>query len=239
MKVIVTGFVNTMPKSRRIAGFIYLPLHIVALPLLLSMFFVYVPVNGVTQSNVGIVSNIIYYAIGIVFCLTVFWKYLRSAFDILLDNFGKNILMIVFAYIIYTMLSYMASVVLLVLGGDALTNPNNAELASEAAKSIKTSLALTVILGPIVEEILFRGVLFGTLRGRNRTWAYIITMVVFAVYHLWQYVLVYQDWRMLLFAISYLPAGYALSWLYEKTNCIWMSIFLHMLINGVAMSTII
>ena len=31
-----------------------------------------------------------------------------------------------------------------------------------------------------------------------------------------------------------IPAGYALAWLYDKTNCIWMPIFLHMLINALA-----
>ena len=86
MKVIITGFINTMSKPQRTAGWIYLPLHIAIIPLLLGMLAFYAP-NGIDDVTI----NIIYYSIGLAFCLIVMWRYLRGAFDILLDNFLRTL----------------------------------------------------------------------------------------------------------------------------------------------------
>lgn len=230
MKIVITGFANTMSKPQRIAGYVYLPFHIFVIPLFLGMLAVYLPggLNDVTL-------NIILYGVGLAFCLICMWKYLRSAFDTLLDNLAVNISALCFGYVINILLSYLATGVLFAILGDQITNPNNVEVINLASESPRAVMALAVFIAPIVEEILFRGVIFGSLQQKHRRLAFIVSIALFAFYHVWQYALVSNDLTMLWYMISYVPVGYALAWVYEKTNSIWVSIFLHMMINGISM----
>lgn len=230
MKVVITGFLNTMTKPQKIAGFIYLPLHVVIIPLLLAMAAYWLP-DGLGE----LTANIIYYSAGLLFCLICMWNYLRGAFDIMLDNPAVSISALIIGYFIWLLLSYLAAGALLALLGDKISNPNNDAVLALAENSPRAVLGLAVFIAPIVEETLFRGVVFGSLRTKHRTLAYIISIAAFAVYHVWQYALASTDWTLLAYAVQYIPAGYAMAWTYEKTNSIWIPIFLHMSINLMSM----
>ena len=93
--------------------------------------------------------------------------------------------------------------------------------------------AVAVFLAPLVEEPIFRGGVFGLLRRYSRAAAYGASMLLFAVYHLWSYALL--DASAWLYLLQYLPAGFLLARIYEKTNSLWSAIFLHMTVNGVSM----
>lgn len=234
MKIIVTGFYNTMKKPQKLAGMIYLPLHIFVLPLLIAMLAVYLP-SGLDD----VTANIIYYALGFGFCLFVMFRYLRTAFDVLLDNLVKVILAIVFSYIVYMMLNFVVSAVLLATLGDQLLNPNTEAVADIAVSGgLGPTVGLVVFIAPIVEEVLFRGVLFGAIRDKSRWLAYTVSILVFGIYHVWQFALVSMDITVLIYLIQYIPAGFALARCYEQTNCIWAPIFMHMFINGLGMAAL-
>ena len=231
MKIVVSGYLNTMTKPQKIAGYIYLPMHIFILPLLLSMlaYFMSSEIDDLT-------INIVYYFTGFAFCLIAMFRYMRTAFDILLDNLPKVILSIVFSYVIYMMLNYLMAAVLLTVMGDQFMNPNSQTVADMASGGgIGPSIGLAVFLAPVVEEVLFRGVLFGALREKHRWLAYAVSIIAFGVYHIWQFALVYMDASMLIYIVQYIPAGFALARCYEQTNCIWAPIFMHMGINVIGM----
>lgn len=230
LRVVITGFLNTMTKPQKILGFIYLPLHVFIIPLFLGMAAYWLP-EGLDE----LTANIIYYATGFVFCLVCMWKYLRGAFDIMLDNPAVSISALIFGYFIWLLLSYLAAGVLFALLGDQMSNPNNEAVLALENNSPRAVLGLAVFIAPVVEEILFRGVVFGSLRPKHRGWAFILSIGLFALYHVWQYALGAMDWTLLLYAVQYIPAGYALAWTYEKTNSIWIPVFLHMFINGLSL----
>lgn len=94
--------------------------------------------------------------------------------------------------------------------------------------------AAATFLAPIVEELLFRAGVFGLIRRRNRVLAYAVSMLLFALYHIWGYIA--ADPVYLIYLLQYLPAAWALCYCYERTNSVWGCIFLHMLVNGVAMN---
>ena len=91
---------------------------------------------------------------------------------------------------------------------------------------------------PLVEESLFRGVVFGSLYRKSRLLAYVGSVGLFCVYHIWQFAAAYGDPALLLYAVQYLPVSIALCWLYERTGSVWSPIFLHMLLNGLSVMTI-
>ena len=228
MKIVITGFLNTMSKPQRIAGYIYLPFHIIILPLFLNMLSTYLP-GGLGDTA----ANLIYYGMGFAFCLICMWKYLRSAFDALIDNIATNIAALLFGGVIYFLLSYLASGVLFAIMGDSILS--NDAISNLAGESSREAIALAVFIAPIVEEVLFRGLIFGSLAPKHRRLAFIVSIGLFAFYNVWQLALTPMDWTMFVYMILSIPMGYALAWVYEKTNSIWVPIFMHMLINIISM----
>lgn len=233
MKVVISGFVNTMSKPQRIAGMVYIPFHLIIFPLFIGMMAVFLP-SGLSD----IARQTIYFGLGLAFCLICMWSYLRRAYDILLDNLLVSIIAVSFALISYFLLTYLAEGLLFTILGDQVSNPNNNAIMNAADKYPNAIFALTVFIAPLVEETLFRGVLFGSLRPKHRILAYVLSTGLFALYHVWQPALNAHDWMMLIYMLEYIPAGYVFAWLYEKTNCIWLPIFLHMGINLLSMVAI-
>ena len=89
-----------------------------------------------------------------------------------------------------------------------------------------------VVLPPLVEEIIFRGFLFGGLRKvLGFAWATIGTSLLFAAPHL----LEGGDGKLLWIAgIDTLVLSFVLCYLREKTGRLWASIGLHAFKNGLA-----
>ena len=130
------------------------------------------------------------------------------------------------------LLCNMAVGLLLILIGRQ-DNPNNSAVIALAGEDMGVMTAVAVFLAPLVEEPIFRGGVFGLLRRYSRAAAYGASMLLFAVYHLWSYALL--DASAWLYLLQYLPAGFLLARIYEKTNSLWSAIFLHMTVNGVSM----
>lgn len=82
-------------------------------------------------------------------------------------------------------------------------------------------LFLVVILGPVAEEVFFRGVIYGQLReGFSAVPAACISGVMFGIYH-----------KNLVQGIYAAICGIVLACLFEKTHTIWGSIITHVMFN--------
>ena len=223
-------FENYMKRVPTVLGWCYLPVHAVALPLLLAMYAAYaVPAWD------DITVNYAYYGVGVLFCAIVLGPFLRQQFDVLLDFPLRCLLALLYAFVIEYALSLVTALVLLLVEENVL-NPNNEAIMAIAENDYGAVKGLVIFIGPIVEELLFRGVVFGSLQPKNRKAAYLVSMGLFCLYHVWQYALV-DPW-MLLYAVQYLPAAFALAWVYEHSNSIWMPIFFHMISNAISFATL-
>ncbi len=218
-----------LTRREAIVGWVYVPIHMFLLPLLLNLFayFSPTPVDTVTL-------NIVYYAAGALFVLLALRRLLRQDFDVLLDSLGTCLLTIIAAYFIDSVLS---AGVLLFLDSllETAANPNNNAVMEMAETSGGAAFGLAVFIGPLVEETLFRGVVFGSIRKKHRVLAYVVSILIFSLYHVWQYALAYMSPAMLLYAIQYIPISFALAWSYDRTGSIWTPIFFHMALNALAM----
>lgn len=223
-------FTLPMKKREKVAGWIYLPIHLVLMTLLiLPLITLLLADNGIELDSVQI--NTIYYCTGFAYILIFMMHYLRENF---VQKPKANILKtMLIAFAINFALNYIVNLILVIFTTQ-LINPNSEAVNDAVSINMYTMIAVAVILGPIVEEVLFRGVVFGTIRTRSRVLAYIVSILLFSVYHLWQTILISGDWTVLIYMVQYIPAGLSLAWAYEKTNSIWCSIFLHMAINAVS-----
>ncbi|MBT3555319.1 MAG: CPBP family intramembrane metalloprotease [Chloroflexi bacterium] len=115
--------------------------------------------------------------------------------------------------------------VLVWFGVDSLIPPDTAkQVLNEAGGNIVVTIVLVGILGPIAEEIFFRGfVLPGLVKKFGIIWALVISSVVFGLFHI--------DLGAI---VPTFALGLGLGWVYLKTGSIWPAMFAHGLHNTVA-----
>ena len=219
-------FKNCMTRTQSTLGWIYLPVHILVLPLLLNI------LNGVMEKPMtGGELNVVYYLFSTAVILAVMLRYLRRSFDTLLDcrrGCMMTVLMMVLSN--YAMNLFMS--LLLMLLGLLQENAATEMIVAAQGREYAQLMAVGIFLAPIAEEVLFRGVVFGSLRKRSRTLAYIASIVLFSVYHVWQFALRSGEPMYLLAALQYIPISYVLAWGYERSGTIWTTIFFHMGYNA-------
>ena len=217
-------FTSRLTKGQTIAALVYLPVHMVLLPVIATILLL----RGLLDESQ---ANLLCYTLGVAYMLIFLGKFFRRDFDALCDHPWTCILEVLVCYGLMLCCNFVVNSIMLLLGmGD---NPNNEALFGMAGMKFGPIAAMTVFMAPIVEESIFRAGLFGVLRRKSRTLAYVVSIAMFSLYHVWSYAL--MDLKNLLYLLQYIPVSYLLCRCYERTNSIWGSIFLHMLINGISM----
>ncbi|MFJ6210910.1 lysostaphin resistance A-like protein [Lysinibacillus sp. NPDC092081] len=98
---------------------------------------------------------------------------------------------------------------------------NTADIVA-IAKGAPIAILAIVVFGPILEEFVFRRVIFGSLVQTTNFWiAGIVSAIFFALIH-------FDFSHILLYTIC----GLIFAFLYHKTKRIWTSIIAHVMLNG-------
>ena len=176
------------------------------------------------------VSAAVYYYIMAVLTMVVFWSFLKNAGRILMDFLPENLFALITGFAGGQLLSLLFR-----LFPWPLEDPNPISWAEQYAYSPAATVLIVVILVPIVEEVLFRGLLFGSLRKRSRTMAWIASAVLFAVYSVWTFAVAYGDARYLILALQYLPMSLALTWCYDRGGSVWSAALLHAIFHAIVL----
>lgn len=113
-------------------------------------------------------------------------------------------------------------------------NANDASIAAMLGSSRFLMTVGTVVLVPLAEECLFRGLIFRTIYTSSRWAAYLVSILVFAAVHIVGFITVYSPLELLLSFLQYLPAGLCLAWAYTKADTIFAPILVHTVINAAA-----
>ena len=181
-------------------------------------------------------ANVVYYALLFALALLVFWSFLRHGFSLLVDWLPENCFAFVTGLAGALALGFLAGLLPM-----PVENPIPMQYLQEYQLSPAATTVLLVVLMPLIEETLFRGLLFGTLRRESRALAYVVTVLVYALSCVWRYM--FQpagvDLRYLLLAAEYLPMSLALCWCYDNGGSIWSAVGLHMVLNAAQLITIV
>ena len=228
------GFQQLMTPTERVLGWIWLPVNTFLLPILAA---VYVYANPDQLSDGAL--NLVTFAVSAVALLLMLHHFWRESFHRMLDRPGRCLGAMLLGGLVNYALSLAVSPVLLLVLDGAVDNPNNAALLEIAQQDLGMIRAASIFLAPLVEETLFRGVVFGSLRPKHRVLAYALSTGLFSLLHVWQYILVSADASLLVYALQYIPSGVALAYCYERSGSIWPPIFLHMLLNTVAFTVLL
>lgn len=145
----------------------------------------------------------------------------------------RDLLSIIGGFIVYFGLFVVAAIIAGQLFG--INTGQEQEIGFESAKAGGNGLLWVflslVILPPLVEETLFRGFLFGSLRTKmTLPWAIVVTSVLFAVPHLFAS----SNGLLWIAAVDTLVLSVVLCYVREKTGALWASIGIHAIKNCLA-----
>lgn len=227
------GFSHPMYTSEKVFGWIYVVLHVFVMPFLLAL-----GLRALARADIVISDryfNLLYYGIGFILIFIFMHHYLKANFYDLCENKWNTVTAVTTGYLFYYLLGYLINLVVYTATGET-SNPNNNAVIEAFLENKNIMFAVAAIMAPIVEEVLFRGVIFGTVRRKSRLWAYVVSVAAFAVYHLWSYLAFDYDPTLFIEMLQYLPGGIVLAWAYERGRNIWAPIVLHMIINFFALS---
>lgn len=132
---------------------------------------------------------------------------------------------------------FLGNIISALLG--ATTDSQNQVLITTMARAYPVMMFIsTVILAPILEEIIFRGMIFGWLYEVNPKLAHFISAFIFGFVHV-MIAMMSGNISEFIQIFSYFFMGFALSYLYEKRNNIYVPILAHTMNNLISMVLII
>lgn len=186
--------------------------------------------QGMDREAAGVATSgwLIFLTMGIGFILTLLVIFRdKRFFDIWKGTKSTVFMSVVWGLLGFLLLligqSIAALIEMQVLGIDP-GSENTASLVN-IAEAVPLAIVSIVLFGPILEELVFRRVLFGSLnQTTNFFFATAISALVFALIHF--------DFTHLLL---YFTTGLILAFLYQKTKRIITPIIAHMCLNGYVM----
>lgn len=172
-------------------------------------------------------SSAIYYAAVLLLLVAAFWDFLKNAFRILRDNTRQNLFALVTGF-----LGGLAFTVLLSLIPLPVENPVIGDYRDQFLLAPAYTTAVVMFLRPMAEEIMFRGLLFGSLRKKNRVVAYAVSIGLSALMAVWQFAVPDGGPLYLLLALRYIPLAAAATWAYDVGGSVLTPMALRVILNG-------
>ncbi len=233
----MTEFKFPMSVRERVMGMVYIIFHSAIIPYAVAFVNILIlQPSGMGMSEAQI--TLVVYVIGFIYCLISMFKYLKTSFSDIFDRPAAFLVCIAVGFFACIAMSLAVSWILVAMKVTNLTNPNSETVNVLIGEDRGLIIAAAVLFAPIIEECMFRGALFGTIRLKNRALAYIVTMFAFSMYHLWQYFIVDYSPSLWLYMLQYVPHTIVLCRAYEISGSIWCPIFLHGIINAVALMAV-
>lgn len=219
----------SMNDKERIWGFLYLLAELFALPAALEA------MNRLLPAPLPDAwLNFLYFALNFIFTCFLFRSFLRRCLTRIGKNTGDFLLVTAAGFGIYYLCNLVLNSLILLLAPD-FANLNDGNIAQQVSGNMPIMFIGTAILVPVAEELLHRGLVFGSLYGRNPYIAYIFSAILFSAIHIMGYITVYSLPHLLLAFLQYLPAGLVLAWAYRKSGSIFSSILIHAAVNALAL----
>ena len=218
-----------MTPGEQIAGVIFFLIYLLVLP------FATAPLFRLAETLLGTsiseaMRNVIYYYILFAVTVLIFHKFLARTSRQLADNLGvafKTLgLGLVGLYGLNELVYRLTNLI--------FTNRTDTTISAQIHDAPHMTLLIVIVLAPFVEEVLFRGLVFGNLKGKSRGVAYLVSCALFALLHVWQFAVVHQDVTYFLLMLQYLVPGAVLAWVYDRSGTLWTSIALHALANALS-----
>lgn len=225
-----------MTKFEKTAGAVFFVIYLLVLPLLADKLLALVEILLDTDISDSLTNALYYYALFAVTVL-IFHSFLSRTSARFLDNVNRS-----FWTLLIGLLAFYGANELIYRVAHALfdshTNLNDTTIAAAIHSAPRMTALIIIFLAPFVEEVLFRGLVFGVLRERGRLIGYGVSCVLFAFMHVWTFALSSWDPGYFVLMLQYLVPGLVFAWCYEHSGNLWTSILLHASVNALSLLVI-
>ena len=215
-----------MTVNETVQGWVYLLLELAVLPYLLVPLGKFFP-----PESAAAWVNTIYYVINFVCCGLIFRRFLGQNLALA----GKKPLELLASsmrgFVLHMAGSFLLGYVIELLA-PGFSNVNDAAILEMARGNFELMAVGVVLLVPLTEECLFRGLLFQGLHRKSRALAYAVSVLGFCALHIVGYIGVYPAETLLICYLQYVPAGLSLAWAYERADSIFAPILIHAAVNA-------
>lgn len=215
----------SMTRRETILGWSYLLLSMFVLPTL------FVVANSFLPDPLSdTVINLIYFAVNFLAIVVIFRRFLAASVASALAAPLRCLRFALMGLVCYFVLMNLLSRGILLIDPD-FSNVNDDSVAQLTKEHYPLMALCTILLVPVTEETLYRGLLFQGLHRKNPILAYLISILVFAGIHIMGYIGMFDFLTLALCFAQYLPAGICLAWAYEKSDTIVAPMLMHIVIN--------
>ena len=226
-----------MSAGEQISGTVLFVIYLLVLPFVTAPLFRLIGgLLGVTIST-GL-QNILYYYILFAATVIIFHGFLGRTSRHFAENLGGACKFMAIGLVaLYGLNELVYRLTRLVVSNQ--TNLNDTTISAQIEDAPHMTLLIVVVLAPFVEELLFRGLVFGNLKHKSRLGAYAVSCLLFALLHVWQFALVNRDITYFFLMVQYLVPGVVLAWTYEHSGTLWTAFALHAVANALSAWTML
>ena len=226
------GFAVQLRRYEVIGGILWLLVYQFLIGYVLELIF------GLINVNYDLaLLNGVYFFVNFGVTIIIFRRFLAYSLPVVAEHPLKFLRGLLVGFCAYWVLGVCLSALEGFLGIDPWI-PNDDTVAEIAGVSYKVMWVGAVLLSPLTEETLMRGLIFGSVRRKSRILAYIVTAVAFALIHTLDYLMVMAPLTLGYNVLVYGLPSVALCICYELSGSIWGPIVLHVIINALGMSAV-
>ena len=220
-----------MNKKEQLFTGIYLAFQLLFLPTILSHLVEFLSLSlNVAQ------LNFVFFTINFLCTIGICRKFMDSNLRRAVKNPDNLLITVLLTLCFYHFASLAVDSVIFWLMPD-FYNVNDISIGAMVTSDFWLTATATVLLVPLTEEILYRGLLFGVLYRRSRIAAYLISTLIFAAIHILGYIQQHTAKQLLLCLLQYIPAGLCLGWAYKRSGTLFAPVLVHSIINAFGIAT--
>lgn len=226
--------------KQKIWSFTFLfPSYLFFIPLIVSFFIKFYIENFNSQANytsLGAWLNLVVGLVSLGLATIILNDFIRDNFKAFKEKMFEDV---VWSCSIGIGILYVTAIISNIIVTMLLGNKGNNGSANQQLFELLLSnnaivmVIQAVIIAPILEELLFRGVIFRSIRKHSRFFAHAISSFLFGLLHVYDGLLA-GDMTQFIHMIPYVAMGFVFSIAYEKRGNIGASILIHMANNFIA-----
>ena len=222
------AYSGSLNKEETIGGFCYLAFQMLFLPSILSWVNVQLS-HSLNEAEL----NFVFYLINFIAVLLIFHDFLSQALTQVFRHpilFAEAVILGTVGYYALFRLTNWAIGLLV----PEFSNYNDVSVMGMINSNRLLMLVGLLILVPLAEECLYRGLIFRNLYGKSPWAAYIVSILAFAIIHIIGYIGRYSAMELVMAFLQYLPAGLCLAWAYIRGGTIFAPIVIHAIVNYIS-----
>lgn len=182
--------------------------------------------------------NILFFVVNFVCVVGIFRKFLWASVKIALDKPWRCLFCALKGILLYYGFTGLIAFLITPWVGPDFSNVNDNAILELAKENTAVFAFCTIFLAPVAEEVFFRGLLFQGYYRKKPKLAFWMSVICFAAIHIFGFI-GSTDWKILLACfVQYLPAGITLANAYAASDTIVTPIFMHIIINLIAVTTL-